>query len=189
MKIDSALIEFTEKYSPAMLESIDKMSNELGYQANGYKMVLFNLTESVNAFSDFLKGYKDYQIKFVGQDLPLPQSEIFERTEKFINSEDNFKESAVKYHDLPAFIKSYVESIKIISDTTDMIKSEMTEAGVNPEYIGDTNQLVDQFTEKLQDEFYPVMEKMLWASGYNAGQRLANAGRAASTRKTEPIFI
>lgn len=189
MKIDSALKEFTEKYNADMMSSIDKMSNELAYEANGYTFPLFNLKESVDSFIQFLEGYGKFHIDNNGK-LPVSQEHILEQTEKFISDEKTmFIETAVKYKEIPEFITEYVNSIRKINDATNKVKSNMIIEGIDNKYIGDTNIIVESFTEKLQDKFYPVMEKMLWASGYTSSQRLANAGKSAKTTETRPVFI
>ena len=189
MKIDSAIKEFTEKYDQEMLESIDRVSKELGYEVNGYTVPAFNLNEAVTSFVSFLEGYGDYKVKNINNEKAESQEKILEQTENFIK-EGCFKEAAIKYPDIPDFIKGYVESIKILLDTTDKVKSYMSEADVNPTYVGDVNQMVDQFTEAMQDRFYPVMEKMLWASGYNARRALAKSGKAPEKKVSQnPIFI
>lgn len=189
MKIDSAIKEFVESYDSEMLESIDIMSKELRYSANRCKFPVFNLNESVSAFVIFLEGYGDYKIKHLNDENKIGRDEIMENTKKFIESEC-FKEAGILYPEIPNFIKSYTDAIKTLSETTDKVKSAMTSNEVDYESVGDVNEMVDCFTEKMQEKFHPIMEKMLWASGYNARRKLSMVGKTTSVKgNNEPIFI
>lgn len=188
MKIDKSLKEFTERYNKEMLESVDAMSKELGYRVNNYKMVATNINESVGDFKTFLEGYADYKIKELKEGTQLTQEKIMEQTKDFID-QTLFKEAAVPYPELPNFIRSYTEGIKTIIDTTNNVKRLMTEAGVDATYVGDVNTMVDQFSEKMDNQFHAVMEKVLWASGYNSRQRLSKAETAKRKDNQKPVFI
>ena len=186
MKIDSALKEFTEKYNQAMFEAVDDLSKNFGYNANGYKFICVNITESTEMFKKYLEGFCDYKIKATGEQPTREQ--ILAKTNEFIES-NLFKDVAIPYKKLPEFIESYVTSIKEITETTDNIKSQLTEAGVDPEDIGEVNKYVDSFVEKMQESFYPVMDKIIWASGYNTRQRLSATYMKENKNNSKPIFI
>lgn len=189
MKIDSALKEFTEKYNSEMIESIDDVSKNFGYNISGYKMPVVNINESVNNFKIFMEGYLDYEKKYVGN-YPTPHERVVEQTNAFIESAELFKEEKIPYSEIPNYVKSYVEGIKTLSDMTDKVKEGLMECGTDIEYIGDVNSFVDKFTERMQESFYPVMDQILWASGYNARQRLSKAGTStAATKNSTPVFI
>lgn len=188
MKIDKSLKEFTERYNKEMLESIDAMSKELGYRVNNYNMVATNMSESVASFKEFLEDYGKHKIEELTKGATFTQEKIMERTNDFINQE-LFKEAAVPYSKLPEFVTSYIEGVKAIIETTDKVKRDMTEAGVDAEYVGDINEMVDRFSERMDESFNIVMEKMLWASGYNSRQRLSKAGTAKKKDNQKPVFI
>lgn len=189
MKTDSAIKEFTEKYNREMIESIDSLSNRTGYKENKLTMPVVNLTEATHNFDVFMRGYADYKKKHIG-DTSLSNEEIFENTNAFINKPDMFTEDKVLIVNLPGYIQSYLESVDTISKTADDIKSDMTESGVDMESIGAVNGFVDSFVERMQEQFYPVMDRILWASGYNARQRLSKAGTSTAAKQNPtPIFI
>ena len=189
MKIDSAIKEFTEKYDHEMIESIDGLTRELGYSANGYTMPVFAIKESVDAFVTFMEGYADYKIKHSDDKDAISQEKILEQTSEFIDKQC-FAEKTITYPEVSSYVKEYIDSIKILSDTTNKVKAQMMDESVDPEYVGDVNSMIDEFTEKMQSKFYPVMEKMLWASGYNARRRLARAGKETANKSNPaPIFI
>lgn len=186
MRIDSALKEFTEKYNQAMFEAVDELSNNFGYNANGYKMCCINITESTEMFEGYLVGYKDYVLKHPNE-VP-PHDQILERTNEFID-QNLFKAQAVPYKELPKFIESYVSSIRKITEATESIKSIMEDANIDQEKIGNINAYVDSFIEKMQESFYPCMDKIIWASGYNTRQRLSGTYMKENKSKSKPIFV
>ena len=189
MKTDSAVKEFTEKYNREMLESIDELSNRRGYKENKLTMPVVNLTEATHKFDIFMRGYADYKKKHIDGDS-LSNDQIFENTNTFINDPGMFTEDAIMITNLPGYIKTYFESVNTIGSMADEIKNDMTESGVDLESVGAVNGFVDSFMERMQGKFYPVMDQILWASGYNARQRLSKAGTStAATNNSKPVFI
>lgn len=189
MKIDSALKEFTERYDREMIESIDDLSKNFGYNINKYTIPVVNINESVNKFKTFMEGYLDFEQKNV-DNYPVDHKTVVEQTNNFINSDELFNEEKLLYSELPEYVKSYVEAIKTVSDLTDSVKLGLMECGSDSDHVADVNSFVDAFTERMQTKFYPVMDQILWASGYNARQRLSKAGTStAANPKSTPVFI
>lgn len=171
MKIDSAIKAFSERYNRDMITSIDTISREKGLVLNGATMKLSNLKESFEMFNEYLKGYAWYMVENKENPNASPQEVIRETVDKFI-SDELFKESNVKYTDLPQFVQSYVEGVNTILETIDSIKSSMSDAEVVTEAVSDVNDFIDSFMTRLDESFTNDMDRILWASGYNSAQKL-----------------
>lgn len=171
MKIDSAIKAFSERYNRDMITSIDTISREKGLVLNGATMKLSNLKESFEMFNEYLKGYAGYMVENKENPNASPHEVIRETVDKFI-SDELFKESNVKYTDLPQFVQSYVEGVNTILETIDSIKSFMSDAEVVTEAVSDVNDFVDSFMTRLDESFTNDMDRILWASGYNSAQKL-----------------
>lgn len=185
MKIDTALHVFSEKYDREAIESIERISSQLGLQMNGYTVKAFNLTEAFNRFSEYLQGYGAYKAENVDNPKASTQDAIKENVSKFIDGYV-FEEKDVKCTDLPGFVRGYVEGITSLIETVDAVKSTMLDAGVAQEAVGDVNDFVDCFMDKLQESFDPAMNRILWASGYNARQRMKDV---KSSVRHKPVFL
>ena len=183
MKTDSAIRVFSEKYDRTAIQSIDDISKDIGLVANGHTIKAFNLSESFKIFEEFLRGYGNYKVEHIGDDKASSQDVIRDNFSKFTDT-SIFKEASVKYGDLPAFVRSYVEGVESLSETANEVKGQMIDAGVATEAVGDVNDFVDHFMDRLQESFDPTMEKILWASGYNAHQRM-NKKRV----EPKPVFL
>lgn len=183
MKIDSAVKEFIEKYDESAIRSIDNISNDIGLIENRRKINVVNLNETFSMFNEYLEGYGKYKCDHIGDEEASSQEEIKENVTKFITSE-LFKEDKISYDKLPEYVKSYVEGINTTIENLENVKSVMVEAGVDADCVGDVNEFVDQFVESLQSSFYPVMENILWASGYNSNKRLFS-----KEKKQKPQFL
>lgn len=184
MIIEKAIREFTEKYNDEMIMSIDKLSKELGYKENGFTMNAVDIKESTDQFKTFIEGYADYQKKNIDNDKAESLEAIKEQTNKFIDKK-LFNETKVPYPELPAFVESYINSINDMQAAMENVKYDMMVTGVNQDAIGLVNEFVDIFTEKMQGRFYPIMENVLWASGYKANERLSKD----YNRTKAPIFL
>jgi len=187
MKIDSALRAFTESYDREAIESIDTISKDLGLTNNRMGLQLFNLQESCQHFNDWLKGYASYKVNWKGKPEESSQEVIRESASKMMDSSGMFKEQKVLYADLPKFVQGYVEGIQTLLETVDLVKTTMTEGGVDPEAVGDVNDFCDNFMTKFDEAFHSSMDKILWASGYKSKKNLF---RPRSAKKTEkPVFL
>lgn len=171
MKIDSAIQAFSEKYDRAAIQSIEHISKDIGLNANRNTIKGINLVESFSKFDEFLKGYAQYKVENINNPEASDQKTIRSNFDRFIEGA-LFEESRILYSDLPAFVKGYVEGVQSLLETVDTVKGTMMEHDVAQEAVGDVNDFVDHFMVKLQESFDPVMNRILWASGYNAHQRL-----------------
>ena len=185
MKIDSAVKTFFEKYDREAIQSIDNISREHGLVIHESTIKSFNLKESFDIFGQYLKGYATYKSESVNNEEATSQDMIKESVESFINTQI-FKETATKYADLPTFVTGYIEGINSLNEAIDEAKRIMNDANVKPEDIGDINEFTDMFMDKLHEHFYPVMESILWASGYNAKKILYNPN---SDKPAAPVFL
>ena len=190
MKLDHELQSFTETYDQEVMESIDRLANEFGVQVKKLGMDGFNLVESFDIFSKYLEGYGDYKVKNKDNDKASSQDTIRESVALFIK-DHIFKEQKVLYMDFPNLLKAYAEGCNKLLGTVDKVKKEMTENEVTEESIGDVNDFTDQFLEKFHSYFDPMMENVMWASGYNTRKNLINR-KTRKDLKTEyaaPVFL
>lgn len=165
MKIDNAIKVFTEKYDEEAMRYIDELSSEIGLKHHGFGMKGIALQESFDKFSEYLEGYGNYKVKNMNNPNASTQDAIRSATEKFIN-ESVFHEKKLKYCDSNKFVASYIEGVQHLLGKVDEVKNAMTEAGVDPEAIGDINSFTDRFMERVDSLFYPIMESLMKASGY-----------------------
>lgn len=184
MKIDNAIKNFTERYDCEAMKSIDDLSKDIGLEHMGATMKLINLQESFDKFNLWLEQYAMYRIKTKDDENVTEQHLIKESSEVFMEKE-LFEDLDVKYSDLSKFVKSYFEGIEKVIKNVDKVKEDMTDNDVNLEYVGDVNDFVDAFMQNLSESFDPVMEKILWASGYNSKKKLQNSGKG----NKKPVFL
>jgi hypothetical protein len=185
MKIDSALKEFAERYDSEAMKSIEELGNEFGLKVNRVKFKAFNLKEAFGYFNDFLMGSTNYKIDCRNDPNAMTNEAVFGHAKEYINSK-LFKECEILYSELPAFVESYITGVKTILETIDKSKTKLVEAGIDNESIGIINEYVDVFTNKLNETFQPVMEKILWASGYKTRKNLLDP---KATIQKKPVFL
>lgn len=173
MIIDDAIRTFTEKYDSTAMEYIDELSNNFGMNANDQRIKAFNIDEAFNKFDEFMRGYADYKCNNKDNPKAESQDQIMHRTKDFIESQifnihtNVFGNNPnIKYREIPDFIKGYVNGVQKLLETVDDIKKQMMEADVELESIGDVNEVVDDFMEKMDEHFYEVMDYIEGASGY-----------------------
>lgn len=171
MKIDSAIKDFSEKYDRDAIQSIDNISKDYALKISESTIKVFNLVESFDIFSKYLKGYSTYKLENVNNPESSSQDTIKESVKKFIDTKI-FTETEIKYSALPSFIKGYFEGVNLLIETVDNIKRNMIDCDVDSEDIGDINEFVDMFMDKFNESFYPTMDRILWASGYNSKKKL-----------------
>ena len=187
MKIDSALKVFSEKNDRNAIQSIEDISQDFGLVIQKSTIKGFNIKEGFDDFQDFLRKYGDYKIENMYNDASTPQKMICEKVESNINDE-LFHETDMMYSTLPSFVESYVLGIEEIIKTSDSVKQKMFESGVDHNSIGDINNFVDTFMTRLHESFDPTMDRILWASGYNA--RAALRKHKCVTEKVDaPVFL
>ena len=185
MKIDNAIKEFTEKYDRAAIESIDNLANDLGLKHAGYTIKLFNLKESFDQFATYLNQYAEYKIQYKNDDKASSQDVIKESTNVFMENE-LFKPVEMKYEELPGFVYSYIEGVNMLTETIDTVKSNMKDADIELEAVGDVNDFADNFMTRLYESFDTAMNKILWASGYNSNKKLMNPSKPLTNK---PVFL
>ena len=186
MKIDNAIKTFMEKYNREAIQSIDEVSKDYALNISDSKIKAFNLNESFNIFNQYIRGYANYKIENVNNPNASTRDTIKESVEKFVNTQI-FKETYLKYSELPSLITDYTNGINLLIETVDQIKSDMIDADINQEDIGDINEFTDLFIDKLHESFYPTMTRILWASGYKSKNKLYNKD-SNSTPKV-PTFL
>lgn len=165
MRIDSAIKLFSEKYDREAIQSIEDISQERGLVLREATIKAFNIHESFDKFSQYLKEYASYKVENCSNVKASPQEVIKESVSSFIGSEV-FTECDVKYADLPKFVMDYVAGVSTLSEAVDIAKRIMTEADVDVEAVSDVNEFADRFMDTLHESFDPVMERVLLASGY-----------------------
>lgn len=188
MKIDSAIQNFLEKYDAESMDSIDRVSGELGLRASGSTIPVFNIKESFDRFDEYLRGYGQYKIENIENPKASPQETIRENVASFINNHI-FECAEIQYPKLPEFVQTYLEGISSLLETIDGVKHDMMVEGVDMEAVGDVNDFTDHFMDKLQEHFDPAMDRILWASGYNAHQRMMHPSNEDKEVSSGPTFL
>ena len=185
MNANSILSAFTEKYDHEAIDSLEELSHDFGMNANGIKIKAFNISESFSTFNAYIKGYKDYKIKNINNPKASSQEVIRESVDKVIDSQ-LIKECDIYYSEIPKFVKSYIDGINMLSETADNIRDELILNDITGESVSDIDTFMDRFVNKLTESFDPVMDRFLWASGYNAHQRLKPKTKDVAN---QPMFL
>ena len=168
MSIHTAIKEFTEKYDTEAITSIERLPAKVGLCADVIPFNAFVLKESCDSFVSYLRGYSDYMKMHKDNPNKSTRENIKASMENYMADPEIFKECTIRYKAIPEFVKSYLESVQNIITTVDTIKEEMELDGVDLEYVGDVNEYAELFLNKLNEKFDPVMNNILWASGYAA---------------------
>jgi len=180
MKIDSAIREFSEKYNIEAMQSIDEISKELGLNYNKKNHINsirgFTIKEGFDSFIEFIHGYAKYKVDNIMNERATSHETILNHTKSFIQNKV-FTEKPLLYSELPIFVESYISGVKSLQKVTDATKTQMMEAGVDTDSIASINDFMDMFMTRLNESFDPVMNQILWASGYYGKIRLANQGQ------------
>ena len=185
MKLDKLLQQFTETYDINAMKSIDDISKEKYLIRNKSTIKTFNIKEAFEKFNAYIEGYSVYKIKNKDNPKASSREAIRESVTRFIDTE-LFKEDATTYDKLPEFVHSYLEGVSTTISTIEKVKADMEFEDVDLESVGDVNDFADHFVDKLQESFDPVMNRILWGSGYNAQQRMdaiKNGKKISSTQK------
>lgn len=185
MRIDSAIKVFSEKYDHEAIEAIEEISQERGLVLTGATMEAFNINESFNKFSQYIKEYAEYKVKNKDNNKASPQEAIRESVDNFINTQ-LIQESTIKYSELPEFVKGYINGVNTLTESVNEAKRIMLEGDVDTEAIGDVNDFSDKFMEKLHESFDPAMDNILLASGYTTRKRLH---RTRQNKPKQPLFL
>lgn len=184
MKIDTALRTFTEKYDAEAMQYVDRLSKDFGLVQKRRSMKGVAIQEAFSRFTEYLDGYGKYMCSNIDNPKASPRSTIQETTEHLI-TQDLFKSADLLYEHVGTFVTSYLEGVQKLLSTIDSVKTTMAEAGVDADAIGDVNDYADKFMERADAEFYPVMERIITASGYTSSKALA----PGAPKKEVPVFL
>ena len=172
MNAQQSLKFFSDRYNEEMISSIESLSNELGVQYHKCRIVGANLSESVNEFKDFITNYVKYKKENINNVDASPQKAIYESAINNISSE-LFSPADLFYKDFPSYIESYLTGIQEVDKLCDQGKQELMEAGVDIDSVGAIEEFASLFYRRLNESFYPVVDRMVNASGYTARQNLS----------------
>lgn len=177
MRIDNAINEFCEKYDRDAMKSIEDISSEIGL-VNNVTIKGFNMNEAFTSYTAYLKGYAEFMelatVEGSKEAKTMEKSsndEIAKSFDKYINTKV-INEEVLTYDKLPQFISSFIEGVNNLNDEIKTIKVSMFEADVSNEIIGSVNDFTDKFIDKVVESMDPVMNEILWASGYNSKKKL-----------------
>lgn len=183
MKIDNALNNFCERYDREAMESIERISKEIGPVQNDLIIPAFNIKESFDICSAYLRDFGEFversldeskrEHKLMAESTAESMHAGFERY--FNESTNMFTDKQLKYNEFPEFVSSYIEGIQNVTTTVNEITGKMIEEEVRPEIIASVSDFTDMFMERMDEHTYPVVDKMLWASGYTSKKRLAES--------------
>ena len=173
MLIDDAVKTFLEKYDREAIVSITELSNERGLKLHGYKMDLFDLKESFNWFEKMLDQWTVYQVRALTEKTnTTPEKVQSDLTE--LMEQELIKPKDIKVQDFASFVESYLTGLKKISNKITDVKENLLSYKVAPQNIGTLDTFADKFLESVQKEFDKSMDRLLWASGYNAKKKLSS---------------
>lgn len=178
MRIDNVISEFCEKYDRDAMKSIEDISSEIGLVQNNITIKGFDMNEAFKAYTAYLKGYAEFMelasVEGSNEAKTMENSskeEVVKSFDKYINS-NVIIEEALTYDKLPKFISSFIEGVTTLNEDVNRIKEAMFEADVPKETIGSINDFTDKFIDKVVESMDPVMNEILWASGYNSKKKL-----------------
>ena len=178
MRIDNVINEFCEKYDRDAMKSIEDISSEIGLVQNNITIKGFNMNEAFKSYTAYLKGYAEFMelaaVEGSKEAKTMEKSsydEVAKSFDKYIDTKV-INEEALTYDKLPQFISSFIEGVRALNEDVKTIKDCMFEADVPNELIGNVNDYTDKFIDKVVESMDPVMNEILWASGYNSKKKL-----------------
>ena len=180
MRLDTALKEFTEKYDREAIHSIDTLSKDFGLNQNYVKIELYNIKESFDLFTKYLQGYVKYKTENKNNPQASSQDEIATKSTAFIEKEI-MKSKDSLYKEISPMLESYLSGINDLIPVVEACQSTLQENDVDNASIGYVSELADAFIESVDAKMEPLMEKLLWASGYNSRKKLF--GKKETTTK------
>lgn len=173
MTLDNSLRNFAETYDREAIQSIDEVSKRIGLVENKFTIDGFEMKESFDAFNRYLKAYAKFMEAASTKDSresnlmeKTSKEEVTESFKKLIETKC-FNESKLTYDQLPSFVESYLTGIQDLIKVVDESKEILEDADVDNETIGSINEYADMFADTVWNKLSPVMENILWASGYN----------------------
>lgn len=189
MNIDNALQEFTEKYDRDAIKSIDDISKEIGLVQNKYTIDAFNMNEAFDSFTKYLKGYACFIEQAAKSNDKAAKTmehtkkpEVDDSFKRYIDTEC-VKEQKLTYDQLPEFVEAFLIGVQQLSSDVTEIQESLDNIDADQETIGGINEYANEFLESVWNQMNPVMDKILWASGYNSNKKLMNP-----SKKKETVF-
>jgi len=76
------------------------------------------------------------------------------------------------------YIESYISGVNKLINTIEVSRSKLFESDIDNDSIGALEEYSEYFIDKLNKTFYPFLEKMLWASGYNSKKKLKERSKS-----------
>jgi len=171
MFLNEAVKNLFTKYDREVFESLDKLSNNQSYKLNELSIKATNINEAVDKFNLYLEGYIDYKIENIDNVKSMNQKQITEATHDFIDNK-LFQDHRILYTDTKKYIESYIMGINKLLKTIDDGKNKLFESNIDNQSIGALEEFGEYFIDKMNERFYPFIENMLWASGYNSKKKL-----------------
>jgi len=181
---ERVLRDFLENYPDEAINSIVKLANDRSLTWHKFKGI--ELTESVQKYTDFIKGYAEYRIDEIKD--PKMDKIINEavREKGNVILSDLFPENAVRYPEASQLVENTLQHISELPDLITSLQSGMMEAGVDQESVGMISELANQYSAYFQERVDSVMDTLLWASGYHASKILAPT---ANVKKPAPSYF
>jgi len=161
------------KYDKAAFESLDELSNNQAYKIKELFTEGVNLNEAFETFNTYIEGYIQYKLQSVENpsEKIMPLKTITENAHYLVDNKLFFN-SRILYTDVKNYIESYMNGVNKVMKTIDDGKVKLFEANIDNESIGALDEFSEYFIDKLNDKFYPFIEKMLWASGYTGKKKM-----------------
>lgn len=171
MLIDDAVKTFLEKYDREAIVSISELSNDRGLKLHDYKIDLFDLNESFNWFDKMLEQWGVYQVRCLTEKTNTTPEKVQNDLNDLMDKQ-LIKSKDIKVQDFASFVESYLVGLKKLSSKIGEVKHTLLLNKVANENVGTLDEFADRFLEKVQTEFDKSMDRLLWASGYNAKKKL-----------------
>jgi hypothetical protein len=186
MTVKRVLESFFEKYSEEAMTTISKMSGDLTLSMSKFKG--FTFTEGSEKFLEYVGGYADYKMERVEESDKRYQSNeaITEHTKSFVR-DDLFKEAMLPYTEAGALVENCLKHLASLPGKTEQVQGQLMEAGLDNESVGTVVTIIDDYATYLFETVCPVIDRLLWASGWNSAQALKPGG-TASDKKTDFII-
>jgi len=177
MFIGEAIKELFTKYDRGVFESFDDLSNNQAYKLNELSTIAPNINEAFDKFNLYIEGYVDYKIENINNEKIMSHEQITEATKDLVDNK-LFTETRILYTDIKKYIESYISGVNKLINTIEVSRSKLFESDIDNDSIGALEEYSEYFIDKLNKTFYPFLEKMLWASGYNSKKKLKERSKS-----------
>ena len=164
------LVNFFERYSPEAIRSIDRMSGDLTLQMSKFKAFTFD--DGSSKFLEYVDGYADYKMERVEETDKRYQTNeaILEHTKSFVR-DDLIRETKLPFKQASTFVENVLKHLGSLPGKAEEVQTRLMEAGLDNESVGTVIEIVDDYATYLYESVCPVIDRLLWASGYNSAQR------------------